>query len=223
MSDRNYAAIRSAEKAVAFIERCINSGKPIAFDIEAGYVGADKEGVALQQFHPDYIVVGISFTVSTEWARYIPLAHDDGNNVDDIIVVARALWRMLRTGRGVAHNAAYELKGMSRWFREVLWDDPEVGEEVRESLGFFPILSDTMIEVCRVRKRSSSAALLAKPTTSARCAKLASSSRMFLSSALRSVSTITRSTSFSLMPGLKSPCRRSASQQMESVLPLPAE
>lgn len=147
MSDRNYAAIRSSEKALAFIERCINSGKPIAFDIEAGYTGADKEGVALQQFHPEYIVVGISFTVSTEWARYIPIAHDDGNNVDDIIPVARALWRMLQTGRGVAHNAAYELKGMSRFFRETLWNDPEVGEEVRASLGMFPILSDTMIEV----------------------------------------------------------------------------
>lgn len=148
MTDRNYGAIRDSEKAVAFIERITNeSTKPIAFDIEAGYVGEDKELVALQQFHPDYIVVGISFTVSTEWARYIPLAHDDGGNVDDIISVGRALWAMLNTGRGVAHNAAYELKGMSRWFRENFWNDPEIGEGVRATNGFFPILSDTMLEV----------------------------------------------------------------------------
>lgn len=148
MTDRNYGAIRDSEKAVAFIERITNdSTKPIAFDIEAGYVGEDKEGVALQQFHPDYIVVGISFTVSTEWARYIPLAHDDGGNVDDIISVGRALWAMLNTGRGVAHNAAYELKGMSRWFRENFWNDPEIGESVRDSNGFFPILSDSQLQV----------------------------------------------------------------------------
>lgn len=147
MTDRNYGALRDSEKAIAFIERCINSGKPIAFDIEAGYTGDDKEGVALQQFHPEYIVVGISFTVSTEWARYIPLAHDDGHNVNNQTEVIRALWRMLNTGRGIAHNLAYELKGMSRLFRETLWDDPEYGEAVRESNGFFPFLSDTQLEV----------------------------------------------------------------------------
>ncbi len=32
--------------------------RTLAFDIEAGYTGDDKVGVALQQFHPDYIVVG---------------------------------------------------------------------------------------------------------------------------------------------------------------------
>lgn len=143
MGDRNYGAIRDSRTAIAQIEKIIAGGKEFAFDIEAGYTGDDKVGVALQQFHPDYIVVGISFTTSTAWARYIPFAHDDGGNVDNIIEVARALWRLLRTGRGVAHNAAYELKGMARWFRETLWFD----QEVRESRGLFPILSDTMIEV----------------------------------------------------------------------------
>lgn len=147
MSDRNYGAIRESESAIKLIERIESSGKPFAFDIEAGYVGPDKEGVALMQFHPDYIVVGISLTVSTEWARYIPIAHDDGGNVDDLPAVVRALWRLLNTGRGIAHNAAYELKGMARLFREVLWNDPEYGEAVRASYGHFPILSDTMLEV----------------------------------------------------------------------------
>lgn len=151
MTDRNYGAIRDSEKAIAFIDKITNdpkyAGLPIAFDIEAGYTGPDKEGVSLQQFHPDYIVVGISFTIDTGWARYIPFAHDDGNNIDRLPDVLRALWRMLNTGRGVAHNAAYELKGMSRIFREVLWNDPEVGAEVRAANGFFPLLSDTMILV----------------------------------------------------------------------------
>ena len=151
MTDRNYGAVRDAEKAIAFIDKITNdpkyAGLPIAFDIEAGYTGPDKEGVALQQFHPDYIVVGISFTVDPGWARYIPFAHDDGNNIDRLPDVLRALWKMLRTGRGVAHNAAYELKGMSRIFRQYLWNDPEVGAEVRASNGYFKLLSDTMLLV----------------------------------------------------------------------------
>lgn len=147
MSDRNYGALREASKAIPFIERITASGKPFAFDIEAGYVGEDKEYASLKQFHPEYLVVGISFTVSTDWARYIPFAHDDDGNVDDLPAVARALWRMLQTGNGIAHNAAYELKGMSRFFREHLWNDPEVGAEVRASNGFFPIHADTQLMV----------------------------------------------------------------------------
>lgn len=147
MVDRNYGAIRDANTVEALVEKLLAERLPIAFDIEAGYTGSDKVGVSLKQFHPEYIVVGISFTNNTDWARYIPFAHDDGDNVDDLARTARALWRMLRSGLGVAHNAAYELKGMSRFFRQYLWWDNEVGAEVRESRGFFPILSDTMIEV----------------------------------------------------------------------------
>lgn len=147
MSPRNYGAIRDGDAATQFIQRIVDSNQPFAFDIEAGYTGEDKVGVSLQQFHPDYVVVGISFTVSTEWARYIPFAHDGGGNVTDLPGVARALWQMLNTGRGVAHNAAYELKGMSRFFREQLWDDPFFAKQVRAAKGMFPILADTMLLV----------------------------------------------------------------------------
>ena len=153
MSDRNYAALRDPEVIEKFIDRIIAGtegtafakSKPFAFDIEAGYTGPDQENVSKMQFHPNYILVGISFTSSTEWARYVPIAHDDGNNATDIPRVARAFWRLVNTGCGIAHNIAYELKGMSRWFREVLWNDPEVGAEVRESKGLFPFLADTML------------------------------------------------------------------------------
>lgn len=155
MSDRNYGAIRDPELIEKFIDRIIAQSvdstfahaKPFAFDIEAGYTGPDAEDISKMQFHPNYILVGISFTNDTNWARYVPIAHDDGNNATDIIRVARAFWRLVRTGMGIAHNAAYELKGMSRWFRKLLWKDPEVGHEVRADKGMFPIFADTMIEV----------------------------------------------------------------------------
>lgn len=147
MTDRNYGAIREASKFEAFAEKLIKAGKPIGFDIEAGYTGADKEGVSLKQFHPDYILVSFSFTNSTDWARTVPIAHDDGNNVDDVVRTALALWKMLQTGLGVAHNLSYELKGLCLWFVKILGDHPEVGEAVTAAKGFFPFRSDSMIEV----------------------------------------------------------------------------
>lgn len=155
MSDRNYGAIRDPELIEKFIYRIIAQSqdnafalaKPFAFDIEAGYTGPDAEDISKMQFHPNYILVGISFTNDTNWARYVPIAHDDGDNVKDVVRVARAFWRLVRTGMGIAHNASYELKGMSRWFRKLLWNDPEVGHEVRADKGMFPIFADTLIEV----------------------------------------------------------------------------
>lgn len=147
MSDRNYGALREASSVEKFVAKLLKDGKPFAFDIEAGYDGADEEKVSLKQFHPKYKLVGISFTNDPNWARYVPIAHDDGNNVDDEIRTARAFWRLLQSGLGIAHNITYELKGMSRWFRKVLWNDPEVGAEVRASKGLFPFLSDTLLLV----------------------------------------------------------------------------
>jgi DNA polymerase I-like protein with 3'-5' exonuclease and polymerase domains len=155
VSDRNYGALRDPELIDKFIDRIVAQSqdnafakaKPFAFDIEAGYTGPDAEEISKMQFHPNYILVGISFTNDVNWARYVPIAHDDGDNAHDIVRVAKAFWRLVRTGMGIAHNASYELKGMSRWFREVLWNDPEYGPEIRENKGLFPIFADTMIEV----------------------------------------------------------------------------
>lgn len=143
VSEFNYGAIRSAEEFEKFVDRIIDAGKPFGFDIEAGFVGDPKEkDVALKFRHPNWVLVGFSFTNSEEWARYVPVAHDTGDNVDDPERTARALWRLLQTGLGVAHNALYELGGLSRWFRDIIGDDPEV----KATDGFFPLLSDSMIE-----------------------------------------------------------------------------
>lgn len=147
MSDRNYGAIRDIEVLEKFVNQCIQSGKPIGFDIEAGYSGPDGEKLALRQYHPQWLFTGFSFTVSEDWARYVPVNHDSGGNVDDVITTARLLWRLVMSGKIVAHNAMYELTGVTRWLREVLWNDPLVGEEIRATRAIFPILDDTMILV----------------------------------------------------------------------------
>ncbi len=142
MSIRNYGLIDNIETLRDMIVR-VRDGQPFGFDIETGYDGPDREKGAV---HPETAkVVGISFTNSTEWARYVPLAHDDGTNVDNY-QAAKLFWWLLSTGMGVAHNAGFELRHLSRWFMKHLADDPEYGAAVRASKGYFKVRSDTQVE-----------------------------------------------------------------------------
>jgi DNA polymerase I-like protein with 3'-5' exonuclease and polymerase domains len=143
--DKDYEAILTVEELAQYTQRIMDGGKPFAFDIETGYTGPDAKEISKMPFHPNFLVVGISFTDDPSWARYVPFAHDEGPNVPKK-AVARAMWSLLNTGMGVPHNAMFELQGLSRFFREELSDDPFFGEAVRRSQGLYPILSDTMIE-----------------------------------------------------------------------------
>lgn len=143
MSLRNYDVVRSIEELADLVDRVIDGGKPIAVDCETGYDGPDRPKFSV---HPETAkVVGFSFTDSTDWARYVPLAHDIGENLDNEMAAA-LLWEMLSTGRGVAHNHGFELRHLARLFRKYLWDHPDHGEAVRANNGYYPIRSCTQVE-----------------------------------------------------------------------------
>ena len=145
MTTKNYGIINDVEGLRTYIGQVVNGGKTFAFDIESGYDGPPTNDISTMVFHPRWKLVGISFTDDTSWARYIPIAHDTGENAPTL-AAARLMWTLLNTGRGVPHNAMFELQGLSRWFRETLWDDTFFAEAVRSSNGLYPVLSDTMIE-----------------------------------------------------------------------------
>ncbi len=134
--DKNYGLITSTDELALFTRRLAEGNGPFSFDIETGYHGPDREKFSI---HPETaIVVGISFTDSTDWARYVPLGHDDYDNLDNR-TVAELLWPILSSGRGVPHNASFELRHLARWFLAHLGPDI-VGD------GYFPVRSDTQIE-----------------------------------------------------------------------------
>ncbi len=133
---KNYGLITSIDELTTFTERLAGGSGPVAFDIETGYHGPDREKFSI---HPETaIVVGISFTDDTSWARYVPLGHDDYDNLDNR-EVAELLWPILSSERGVPHNASFELRHLARWFRQHLGTD-------RVSDGYFTVRSDTQIE-----------------------------------------------------------------------------
>ncbi len=141
MSQKNYGVVSSLVELDRLIQHI--GSDVFAFDIETGYYGEPVEKRALK---PEAaFIVGISFTNSTEWARYVPLAHDVGENFDNH-AVAELLWPWLRGGKGVPHNAKFELRHMARFFRKLLSDNPQYGDEVRESQGYFTVFSDTQAQ-----------------------------------------------------------------------------
>lgn len=140
---RNYGAVGSVDELAVLVDRLHSDDRTFTVDLETGYHGPPVAGYSL---HPETaFITGFSLTNSTSWARYAPLAHDVGENLDNR-ACARLLWPLLATGRGVPHGGTFELRHLSRWFRQYLGDDPQFGEQVRATKGYFPLRSDTMIE-----------------------------------------------------------------------------
>lgn len=145
----NFALLTDPAELIQLASRLADEGLPVGFDIETGYDGDSREKGSI---HPEEnFVVGISFTNSLNWARYVPVAHDSGPNVDTALA-AKVFWLLLTaTGAdgqplGVAHHAKFERRTMARWFLKWLASDPEYGAEVVKSLGYPLIRSCTMLE-----------------------------------------------------------------------------
>lgn len=105
---KDYAAITSIAELRKVAQKMVDDGLPIGFDLETGYVGPDAKKRAVDHFHKDQFVVGFSFTNSTQWARYVPLRHDSGGNIDDPDGAWEAVRGMLTKSHIVAHNAIFE-------------------------------------------------------------------------------------------------------------------
>lgn len=113
------------------------------FDIETGYNGPPHEKFSI---HPETaFVVGVSYSGHPSWARYTPLRHDSGGNIEDVLGFVRLLARLLGSGKGIGHNLAFELKHLAKLFRELLTPD-ELKSFGLDLDGFFPLFSDSMVE-----------------------------------------------------------------------------
>ncbi len=145
----SYDLLTSLDEIRERIRAVIAEKKPVAIDVESGYLGDTREGASL---HPEEnFVVSVQFTNSLSWGRMIPLAFDSGRNVDSK-AVAPLLWEMLHAvgddglPLGIAHGAVAELRWLARWFLRSLWDHPLFGRQVRLSHGYYPVRSCTMLE-----------------------------------------------------------------------------
>jgi DNA polymerase I-like protein with 3'-5' exonuclease and polymerase domains len=139
----DYGLVSSDDEFEQLCRKLVEDGLPFGFDIETSYDGEPREEA---QLHPETnFVCGLSFTNALTWARYAPLRHDFGFNLDNKRA-AVAFWSALQTRLGIPHNAKFERRCLSRWFMEWLADHPLLGAAVRAACGYFDVLSDTMLE-----------------------------------------------------------------------------
>jgi len=139
----SYGLTVSDDEFEKICQRIAADGRPFGYDIETSYDGDPREGAPL---HPEEnFICGLSLTNSLAWARYAPLRHDAGPNLDNQRAAA-AFWGLAQTGLGVAHGAKFELRCLSRWFMAHLSDHPLLGAPVRASDGYYPVRSCTMLE-----------------------------------------------------------------------------
>lgn len=146
MTAANYILVNDHKVLLGHVRRMIQEDLPIGIDIESGFVDPERsESISLHPFHPDWRMVSVQFTNSEDFGFFIPIGFDKGENINEE-AAAILLWKLVNAGKCMAHNAMFELQGLSRWFRDVLWNHPRLGPEVRATRGYFPIYSDTMIE-----------------------------------------------------------------------------
>lgn len=148
MTSANTGYITSAAELESISKQAIESGQPIAMDCESGYEGESRgyKNSSPSVHAEENLIAGYSFTTAPGWARYVPVGHEEARYNIDPVASAASLWSMCRTGRIVVHNAEAEERWLSRWMYQVLRDHPQYGPEVRASRGYYPLLSDTMME-----------------------------------------------------------------------------
>ena len=140
---RNYGLIADLDTFGAFVQQLTSADEPIelGFDIESGYDGADREGGALHMYDPDWKLVGFSFSADPSWARYVPVGHDSGPNLDPV-AVAPLLVDLLTKTRTVVHNLSFERPGLRRFFTDFIPQHPWV----QSTGGWFDGYADTMLQ-----------------------------------------------------------------------------
>jgi DNA polymerase I-like protein with 3'-5' exonuclease and polymerase domains len=145
----NYGLVTSDDELELLFKKLVSDGVPVGYDIETGYEGETREDA---QLHPEEnFIAGLSLTNDLTWARYLPLRHYSGVNLDNGRV-AELLWEIaqLRDNDGlpliVSHGAIFEKRCSARFFLEHLGDHPVYGQQVRDLRGYIPIRSDTMLE-----------------------------------------------------------------------------
>ena len=99
----NLSLVKTEREFHALIDKLYSEDKLIGFDIETGYSGADTPGGALNTFSDTQFITGFSITNSPNWARYIPLRHDFGDNLDPNVVWS-LMKPLLEEKPTVAHN-----------------------------------------------------------------------------------------------------------------------
>lgn len=110
-SAKNYGLVRDLDQLQKLADVLLQQGKPIGFDVETGYLGPDREKGSLFANWAEQLIVGFSLSNDKSWARYVPLAHDQGLNLPQY-QAWEIIQPVLETLPVVAHHLKFEEKNL---------------------------------------------------------------------------------------------------------------
>lgn len=107
----NYGRVNSLDELKKLVDTMYESGKTVSFDIETGYTGPDRAKTALDVYHPLQFIAGFALTNDVRWARYVPVRHDFGDNLDreQVWTIMKPLLEELPV---VCHNVVFEARNV---------------------------------------------------------------------------------------------------------------
>lgn len=141
MSAGVYDRIKSLDQLKALVDKLIQTARPVSFDVETGYNGPDKKKGSLRIDCPDQFICGFSFTNDRRWSRYVPVAHELGDNLPE-----EQAWEvmqpLLETVPIVCHNWKFEARNLRRL------DDKGRGPKIRLTYGGDTMLQAYVLQGC---------------------------------------------------------------------------
>lgn len=122
----NYGYVTQMDALKALLGKLGDEGKTIAFDIETGYIGMDREKASLDVHSLDQMIVGFSVTNSVDWARYIPLKHDDTDLNMDPNQVWPLVKELFESGAADIACHSYQFEGRNLRMLDLKGDGPDI-------------------------------------------------------------------------------------------------
>lgn len=108
---KHFDLITRLDVLKALIDKLMVDEKQIGFDVETGYLGPDRKKGAVQIDWDQQFICGFSITNDAGWARYVPVAHEFGDNLPE-----EKTWELMKpvleTLPSSAHNAKFEIRNL---------------------------------------------------------------------------------------------------------------
>lgn len=110
---RNYGLLTDLDKLAGFVKGVLERDLWVGFDVETGYTGPDREHGALLLDWDKQFVCGFSISHNASFGRYVPLRHDNAENVNEQL--AWEIMEPLLTGGKLAiHHEKFERRNVRK-------------------------------------------------------------------------------------------------------------
>lgn len=110
---RNYGLLTDLDKLAAFVKGVLERDLWVGFDVETGYTGPDREKGSLLIDWDKQFVCGFSISHNANFGRYVPLRHDNAENVNESLAW-EIMAPLLTRGKLAIHHEKFERRNVRK-------------------------------------------------------------------------------------------------------------